>query len=147
MIGELRRPGGAEVAFSRLRFIDPQRKFDRKQRWYEAGLADYAAGQPLWLALMFCNFFFSTSNLIARRDKFLEVGGLGPFRYCHDLDYILKAIFVGHKVQFVDQSLCEYRFHCRNTIDEDMRAVLFEEMDVLRALSSLMTRDPKPERE
>jgi hypothetical protein len=33
----------------------------------------------------------------------------------------------GHKVQFVEQSLCDYRFHARNTIDENMQKLLFEE--------------------
>jgi glycerol-3-phosphate dehydrogenase len=32
-------------------------------------------------------------------------------------------------------------------ITEAVHAVLFEDLDVLRALSRLMTRDPKPERE
>jgi hypothetical protein len=127
LIGDLRRPTGADVVFSRLRFIDPERQFDHKLRWYESGVADYKKGSPLWLSLLFCNFFFTTSNLIARRDKFLEVGGFGPLRYCHDLDYMLKAILAGHKVQFVEQSLCDYRFHARNTIDENMQKLLFEE--------------------
>lgn len=39
------------------------------------------------------------------------------------------------------------RFDVEMPITEAVYAVLFEDMDVLRALSSLMTREPKPERE
>lgn len=127
LIDSLRPGGGADVVFSRLRFVGPRERCEDKRNWYERGVADYKNGTPLWLALMFCNFFFTTSNLIARRDKFLELGGFGPFRYFHDLDYMLKAIFAGHTVRFVEKTLCEYRVHNRNTIDEDMEMLLFEE--------------------
>ncbi len=127
LIGALRSSGGADVVFSRLRFIGPQDKCAIKRNWYEAGVADYGNGTPLWLALMFCNFFFTTSNLIARRDKLLAVGGFGPLRYCHDLDYMQRAIFAGHRVEFIEQTLCDYRVHAGNTIDLDLRRVLFEQ--------------------
>ena len=127
LIGSLRPGGGADVVFSRVRFVGPRHRCEDKRSWYERGIADHKTGTPLWLALMFCNFFFTTSNLMARRDKFLELGGFGPFRYLHDLDYMLKAIFAGHKVQFVDQTLCDYRVHASNSIDESVHKVLFEE--------------------
>jgi glycosyltransferase involved in cell wall biosynthesis len=127
LIGHLRRPDGADVVFSRLRFMGPRHRREDKRNWYERGVADYNAGSPLWLALMFCNFFFTTSNLIARREKFMAVGGFGPLRYCHDLDYMLKAMSVGQTVRFEQQTLCDYRLHARNTIDEDVEQVLFEE--------------------
>jgi glycosyltransferase involved in cell wall biosynthesis len=127
LVGELRRPGGADLVFSRVRMAGPEPVREYKRDWYERGVADYMTGTPLWLALMFCNFFFTTSNLIARRERFLEVGGIGPLRYCHDLDYMLKAIFAGHKVRFVEQTLCEYRIHAMNTIDRDVENVVFEE--------------------
>ena len=38
-------------------------------------------------------------------------------------------------------------YHVEMPITEAVHAVLFEDLDVLRALSRLMTRDPKPERE
>jgi glycosyltransferase involved in cell wall biosynthesis len=127
LIGHVRREGGADVVFSRLRLIGPRHRREHKRNWYERGVADYNAGSPLWLALMFCNFFFTTSNLIARREKFMEIGGFGPLRYCHDLDYMLKAMSVGQIVQFDQRTLCDYRVHARNTIDEDVEKVLFEE--------------------
>lgn len=127
LIGHLRRPGGADVVFSRLRFIGPRHRREPKRNWYEAGVADYNAGSPLWLALMFCNFFFTTSNLIARREEFMAIGGFSPLRYCHDLDYMLKAMSAGQTVRFEQQTLCDYRVHARNTIDEDVEQVLFEE--------------------
>jgi GT2 family glycosyltransferase len=127
LIGSLRGLDGADVVFSRLRFIGPPHRCEHKRAWYERGVADYRAGTPLWLALLFCNFFFTTSNLLARRDKFIEVGGFGPLRYCHDLDFMLKAMFAGHKVRFAQQTLCDYRVHDSNTIDEDVEKVVLEE--------------------
>jgi glycosyltransferase involved in cell wall biosynthesis len=127
LIGGLRQGGGADVVFSKVRFFGFEPGCDYKRTWYERGLADYRSGTPLWLALMCCNFFFTTSNLIVRRDRFVDVGGFGPLRYCHDLDYLLAAIFAGQQVRFADQTLCDYRVHTRNTIDEDVTKVLFEE--------------------
>ena len=147
LIGDLRRPGGADVVFSRVRFMGPGRRSDHKRNWYERGVADYNNGTPLWLALMFRNFFFTTSNLMARRDRFLEVGGLGPLRYCHDLDYMLKAIFAGHEVKFVEQTLCDYRVHASNSIDEDTHKVMFEEAwIVVKHLQQNLSRISEVER-
>lgn len=131
LVGELRQGGGADVVFSRLRFTGAELRCEQKRNWYERGVADHRDGTPLWLVLMSFNLFFTTSNLIARRDKFLEAGGFGPLRYCHDLDYMLKAIVAGHKVRFVEQTLCEYRLHDRNTIDEDWAKVIFEDAWVI----------------
>lgn len=127
LIGRLRGRDGVDVAFSRLGFFGPEARCEEKRRWYEGGIADYRNGSPLWQALAFCNFLFTTSNLIMRRDRFIELGGLAPLRYCHDLDYILKAILAGHRVEFVEQTLCDYRIHDSNTIDEDVRKVVIEE--------------------
>ena len=48
---------------------------------------------------------------------------LVPFSY----NYMLKAMFAGQRVHFVERTLCEYRVHTGNTIDEDMEMLLFEE--------------------
>lgn len=126
LIDGVRSEDGADVLFSRIRFIKEE-AFDDKVRWYESGIGDYNRGTPLWLSLMFWNFFFTTSNLIAKRTKFMEIGGLAPFRYCHDVEYLLRASVAGHKIRFVEETLCEYRFHDWNTISEDVGKLLLEE--------------------
>jgi hypothetical protein len=126
LIDAVRGPDSADVAFSRIRFMRDE-AFPDKVAWYENGVYDFNRGTPLWLSLLFCNLFFTTSNLIAKRSKFLEIGGLAPFRYCHDLDYILRAILAGHDVRFLEQTLCEYRFHDSNTISQDVGKLLLEE--------------------
>jgi hypothetical protein len=42
----------------------------------------------LGLALVKGNFLMATSNLVARRAVFDEIGGFDDLRYAHDLDFM-----------------------------------------------------------
>jgi len=116
----------ADLLFTRVRFIDSEGRPTRST-WYEEGIALLAQDLPLWLALFRRNVFMTTSNLVARRDALLSIGGFRPFRYSHDVDLMLRALFAGKKVRQADATLCDYRVHGANTISESGDGLALEE--------------------
>lgn len=68
-------------------------------------------------ALLRGNFALTTSNLMIRGTTFNAVGPFRPFRYCHDWDFLLRAI--GHaRIGWLREPLLSYRLHATNTIRE-----------------------------
>src|SRR4029450_2534625 len=53
--------------------------------WYEEARVFYERIGDLGLALVNGNFLMTTSNIVARRALFQEVGGFDDLRYAHDL--------------------------------------------------------------
>ena len=86
--------------------------------WYEDGVAFHRRTQDLALTLVNGNIFMTTSNLVARRSLFDEIGGFSALRYAHDLDFFLRLIAEGKKIRVIDQPLLSYRQHPANTIRE-----------------------------
>ncbi len=85
--------------------------------WLERGLNFYREYGNLWAAIIRDNFICTTSNLFACRELFDKIGPFLPLRYCHDLDFILKAQSEG-EIFFCDDVLLDYRVHEDNTIKE-----------------------------
>ena len=63
------------------------------------------------------NVAVTTGNLFFRRDLFTALGGFRDFRYNHDWDFCLRALWLTEPVH-VNQALYRYRFHGTNTISE-----------------------------
>ena len=116
-----------------MRFIDKDGAAGRSDS-YDEGLAFLRSDVPLWLALFRRNVMMTTSNLLARRDVALAFGGFGAYRYCHDIDFMLRAIFGGWKLRFLDATLCDYRMHPANTIAESALRLSVEEAFLLAKL-------------
>ncbi len=81
--------------------------------------------QLIALDLLGKNLTTSTSNIFCRRQVFDEVGLFRKFRYCHDLDFLLRLVYHKH-VRWIREPLLKYRFHHANTIMEDSALVCFE---------------------
>jgi glycosyltransferase involved in cell wall biosynthesis len=114
-----------DAVATRLDFIDGDGRAIRNS-WYEDGVAFHRRTQDLALTLVNGNIFMTTSNLVARRTLFDEVGGLSALRYAHDLDFFLRLIAKGKKIRVIDQPLLSYRQHPTNTIKEDTLKVKAE---------------------
>lgn len=78
------------------------------------------------LALLNENFVATTSNMVFTRALWRRLGGFAPLRYCHDLDFLLRA-FADARVT-IDTAAPHvlYRVHAANTIGEDVRGVRVE---------------------
>jgi glycosyltransferase involved in cell wall biosynthesis len=81
------------------------------------GRATAAARDSIEQALLRGNFALTTSNLMFRRTAYDMVGAFRPFRYCHDWDFLLRAI--GRiRMGWLAEPLLSYRLHAANTIRE-----------------------------
>lgn len=97
-----------------------------------------AAHPPL--ALLNENFVATTSNMVFSRALWQRLGGFAPLRYCHDLDFLLRA-FASAPVAIDAAEHVRYRVHAANTIGEDVRGVRVELAAVIaEALTGLGPR-------
>jgi glycosyltransferase involved in cell wall biosynthesis len=121
----LRRNPGITAVTTALGFMD-ERGAECANPWYEDSRRECAAiGDPA-LALIHRNYFMTTSNLVIRRDAFREVGFFRGLRYAHDLEFFLRLLRAGRRIEFLDRPLLRYRLHAGNTIREDAQKVRVE---------------------
>ena len=71
-------------------------------------------------ALLRGNFALTTSNLMIRKATFDAIGPFRPFRYCHDWDFLLRAIGRA-RIGWLREPQLSYRLHAANTIREPDR--------------------------
>ena len=114
-----------DIAVSTIQFMDGSGGAV-DNAWYAAAMQRYQSGVELGVALLDGNFVMTTSNLLVRRAAWQAIGPFAALRYAHDLDWLLRALALGHRVTLVDQPLLRYRMHDRNTINEDHAAVRAE---------------------
>src|SRR5262249_26360850 len=84
--------------------------------WYEEAHAFSEKVGDLGLALVNGNFLMTTSNLVARRAVFDEMGSFDDLRYAHDLDFFLRLVACGEPLGALPAALLTYRVHGGNTI-------------------------------
>lgn len=136
LLPALRDPSGLDFVFSRVRMFDNQGHIGGHNEWYEGGIERFRANRSLWLTLLWRNFLLTTSNLMGRRAAFEALGGFRAYRYSHDVDFMVRAILSGRRAEFVEASLCDYRFHDANTIRENAERLMIEDAfivaDILR---------------
>ena len=115
----------ADIAVSGVTFMDGDAK-PVANAWYEAQLAFYRSGGDLAASLLNGNFVMTTSNLLFRRQTLDSVGAFAALRYVHDLDWLLRALALQHRIVRLDAELLRYRIHDRNTIGEEHGGVRAE---------------------
>jgi glycosyltransferase involved in cell wall biosynthesis len=77
-----------------------------------------AAGFPsVSFGFMRYNLAVSTGNLFFHRSLFDRIGGFRPLKYCHDWDFILRAIAWAEPV-YVPENLYFYRMHETNSFTQ-----------------------------
>jgi glycosyltransferase involved in cell wall biosynthesis len=113
------------VVASGISFIDESGR-KTSNRWYEKACDYYKEVADLGLALVNGNFLMTTSNIVARRSVFAEIGLFDNLRYSHDLDFFLRLVSHGKKLALVPRALLRYRVHSRNTISESHDRVRLE---------------------
>jgi glycosyltransferase involved in cell wall biosynthesis len=94
--------------------------------WLQRAKNFAARTSHLPLALLNENFVASTSNMVFTRSLWRQLGGFAPLRYCHDLDFLLRAFAQARLAIDTTAEHVLYRVHAANTIGEDVRAVRVE---------------------
>lgn len=109
----------ADLVFSEVAFCDEQGPLPSTHKVVQSHARAMAAAAEgtIEQALLRGNFVLTTSNLMVRRDVFDAVGPFRPYRYCHDWDFLLRAIG-RFRLGWLREPLLQYRLHGSNTISE-----------------------------
>jgi len=125
LVAALDADPAAGIASSGMRFMDGGGG-EIGNAWYDAALTFYRDAADLGVALLNGNFLMTTSNLLIRRETLAAVGPFAALRYGHDLDWLLRALALGQRMDIVETPLLRYRIHAGNTIAEDHAGVRAE---------------------
>jgi glycosyltransferase involved in cell wall biosynthesis len=137
------RTGSSALAFSLVRMIDSRGRDVTDVDWLASMLSHAQrridAFPSVGFSALRVNVGISTGNFFFERTLFDRVGGFRPLLYCHDWDFLLRALLLTEPV-FVRQPLYEYRFHETNSFHSlgDVRDK--ETSAVLRAYFSAVQR-------
>lgn len=116
---EFAERGGYGVVFSDVSFRDesgPLGTHHKAVQSHARATAEAERGS-VEQALLRGNFVLTTSNLMMRRAAFETIGPFRGFRYCHDWDFLLRAIGRA-RIGWLREQLLSYRLHAANTIRE-----------------------------
>lgn len=133
------RATGALLVLGRVDLVDeadaPLSPDHPVARWYARALQEVGERRSLAAALARHNAAVTTSNFLLHRELWRRVGGFRPYRYVHDLDFLLRAAAWAPGRVVLEPSLggVEYRVHGGNTIREDEEGALAERAAMLRA--------------
>lgn len=129
---------GAALVVGGVRLVDasgaPLPPEHPTSRWYREALAPVPGGIALAEAVRRHNLAVTTSNFFIHKELWRRLGGFRPYRYVHDLDFLLRALdAVPDRVVF-EPTLegVAYRVHGANTITEDVDRALAERASMLR---------------
>lgn len=122
---ETMKKSGAAIVASEIEFIDGSGS-TISNKWYDKAIESWKNIGNNSLALLNANFLMTTSNLVIHRSVFKDVGFFKDFRYAHDLDFFIRALAAGHKIEFIPDPLLKYRYHSSNTISENHTKVRAE---------------------
>jgi len=94
--------------------------------WYDQAIDYHRNSDDLGKTLVNGNIFVTTSNLVVKRSVFEKIGHFSDLRYAHDLDFFLRLVSEGRKIQILPRELMSYRIHATNTISEGHLKVKLE---------------------
>jgi glycosyltransferase involved in cell wall biosynthesis len=111
-----------DLVFSDVAFCDEQGPLAADHKAVQSHARAMAAAEhdSLEQALLRGNLTLTTSNLMMRRAAYDAIGPFRPYRYCHDWDFLLRAIGRAG-IGWLREPLVSYRLHGANTIREPDR--------------------------
>ena len=114
----------SELVFSATHFIDAHTSSidpftDERVYSLLCRQANITYAETVGHAFLVDNVAVTTGNLFFSRTLFDALGGFRDFRYNHDWDFCLRALWCSEPL-FVDEPLYHYRFHGANTISESV---------------------------
>ena len=118
-----------EIISGRIDFIDQDGlliKDGISVDWLERSLDFYRKSNSLPLSILNENFIATSSNIFFKKDLWERIGGFRDYRYCNDLDFLMRC-FESKTFYFdLEARHISYRTHNSNTIAEDVRKVRME---------------------
>ncbi len=145
---------GSDLAFSRVVFVD------ESSRPCPASAESFGLRKhqdvidrfpTIGFASLRGNAAVSTGNLVFSRKLYESIGPFAPLRYCHDWDFLLRALLKTEPL-FVPLPLYRYRLHAANSFrtleaeaDRETEHVLRRYFDALRGGDLENEWAPSPE--
>ena len=140
-------PAGGGFAFSGVEFIDrrgaPLPEEHGWRRWYGDGAALAEQLPTAAFGLILRNFSVSSSNFLFSRQLYDRVGGFADYRFAHDWDFLLRAIYHCEPI-WVRAPLLSYRVHDGNTTDRVRDRLLEECTGAIRRYAALFAGAASP---
>ncbi len=116
------RAGGGEFAFSLVEHVNergaPVRADDPVVAAYRKEVEVFRATGTLGSVIFGYNLSVTASNFLFTRALYQAVGDFAPYRFCHDWDYLLRALLHTQPL-VVPEPLLAYRPHAPNSINLD----------------------------
>ena len=104
----------AQLAFSRVGLIADSAAQPSELDYFYNVQDSIGLFPTVGYALLRNQCALSTGNLFFTRELFAQVGEFSVLRYCHDWDFVLRALLISEPV-FVPQMLYSYRLHSGNS--------------------------------
>ncbi len=127
-VAKLSASDGGQLAISALQLVDEHGQGlaaeHSRNRWYQAVRSLFSKQLSKAEYLGVANVAVTTSNFVGRRSWF-EEHPFQDYRYVHDYRTLLDAAFAD-VLQILDEPLLAYRVHGSNTIDEGIRRLTTE---------------------
>lgn len=123
-----------EVLATNFQLVDEKSNAQSKRvaiDWKNRAWNMFAVTKDLKASLVHENFLATTSNFSFSKYIWQQLGGFSDLRYCHDIDFILRATLKTNPLILEGISTLRYRQHSSNTISEDSHKVHSELKTVL----------------
>jgi hypothetical protein len=94
--------------------------------WLKRSFAFYQKTKSLPLSILHENFIATSSNIFFKKVLWERVGGFRDYRYCNDLDFLIRCFeYKSFYFDMEHKHIC-YRTHSSNTIAENIAQVRME---------------------
>lgn len=139
--------GDVEIAFTTVIFVDHHgndisttHPLAIQLSSQQAQIHDHVS---VGFAVLNSNVAVSSGNLFFTKTLFERLGGFRNYKYCHDWDFILRAMRITEP-NFIDRSSYFYRIHRGNTYGSLQDIAMSETIDILWDYLATVERDDIP---
>jgi glycosyltransferase involved in cell wall biosynthesis len=96
------------------------------------------------LTMLAHNWFVSTSAMVLSTHLWSTLGGFRDLRFCHDLDFAIRALTAHHVVTYLDGPSWLYRCHGNNTASTIQESAREQELRNVLAIARVGSRVELP---
>lgn len=112
------------------------------RQWYaDVLLWELDVAPSISTLLLTYNVGISTGNFVLHRSLLQDIGPFKPYRYAHDVDFLLRACLTDEPV-IVREKLYRYRLHGSNTISENDDKIQEEYADIVHRYFAATLKAP-----
>lgn len=130
--------------FTDIDFINKDgRKIENEAKWLRNLQLKFSECKSLKETLLTGNIAVTTSNFFFKSNITKEIGNFEPYRYVHDYDFILRALFKYEKnfQYIIEKKYIFYRLHGANTVRESATELNIEILKLIMDMTFKLVKD------